>query len=32
VLIGGQNAEPVAPLAAIYGQWVPDERIITTNI
>ena len=32
VLIGGQDPEAVAALAAIYGQWVPAERILTTNL
>jgi UDPglucose 6-dehydrogenase len=32
VLIGGQDPEAIAALAAIYGQWVPAERILTTNL
>lgn len=32
VLIGGQNADAVETLAAIYENWVPRERIITTNL
>ncbi len=32
VLIGGQDPEAIAALAAIYRQWVPAERILTTNL
>jgi len=36
VLIGGEvtpaGARAVATLAAVYAQWVPRERIITTNL
>jgi len=32
VLIGGEDPEAIAALAAIYGQWVPEERILTTNL
>ena len=36
VLIGGENSpgghKAVATLAAVYAQWVPRERIITTNL
>ena len=36
VLIGGQStpsgAAAVAQLAAVYAQWVPSSRIITTNL
>lgn len=32
VLIGGQDPEAIEALAAIYGQWVPPERILRTNV
>src|SRR5690606_17251133 len=32
VLIGGENEEAVAALKAIYASWVPNERILTTNL
>ena len=32
VLIGGDDPEAVAALAGVYGQWVPAERILTTNL
>jgi UDPglucose 6-dehydrogenase len=32
VLIGGQNADAIESLAAIYGHWVPPERILRTNV
>jgi UDPglucose 6-dehydrogenase len=32
VLIGGDEPQAIAALAAIYGQWVPSERILTTNL
>jgi UDPglucose 6-dehydrogenase len=32
VLIGGERPEPVEALAAVYRQWVPAERIITTGL
>ena len=32
VLIGGQDADAIEALAAIYGQWVPPERILRTNL
>ncbi|MCP9888760.1 nucleotide sugar dehydrogenase [Cyanobium sp. ATX 6A2] len=32
VLIGGEDPQAIAALAAIYGQWVPEERILTTNL
>jgi UDPglucose 6-dehydrogenase len=32
VLIGGQNADAIESLAAIYGHWVPRERILRTNV
>eukprot|EP00818_Percolomonas_sp_WS_P003543 CAMPEP_0117444854 /NCGR_PEP_ID=MMETSP0759-20121206/5474_1 /TAXON_ID=63605 /ORGANISM="Percolomonas cosmopolitus, Strain WS" /LENGTH=459 /DNA_ID=CAMNT_0005236971 /DNA_START=144 /DNA_END=1520 /DNA_ORIENTATION=+ len=32
VLIGGQSSEAVEVLASVYAEWVPRERIITTNL
>ena len=32
VLIGGQDPEAIEALGAIYRQWVPAERILTTNL
>ena len=32
VLIGGDDPAAIAALAGIYGQWVPAERILTTNL
>ena len=32
VLIGGQDPAAIEALAAIYRQWVPAERILTTNL
>ena len=32
VLIGGDNAAAIEKLAAVYGQWIPDEKIIRTNL
>ncbi len=32
VLIGGDDPAAIAALASIYGQWVPAERILTTNL
>ncbi|MBP3942201.1 nucleotide sugar dehydrogenase [Sphingobacteriaceae bacterium WQ 2009] len=32
VLIGGENAEAIQALVDIYAQWVPEERILTTNL
>jgi len=32
VLIGGEDPAAIAALAGIYGQWVPAERILTTNL
>lgn len=32
VLIGGENEEAVAALKAIYATWVPEEKILTTNL
>ena len=32
VLIGGEDPGAIDALAAIYGQWVPRERILRTNL
>lgn len=32
VLIGGENEEAIQSLVNIYKSWVPEERIITTNL
>jgi len=32
VLIGGEDQEAIEALAGIYGQWVPPERILRTNL
>jgi len=32
VLIGGEDLAAIDALAAIYSQWVPDERILRTNL
>lgn len=32
VLIGGESAEAIEALAAIYGRWVPRERVLATNL
>ena len=32
VLIGGEEPEAIDALAAIYGHWVPAERILRTNL
>ncbi len=32
VLIGGEAPEAIEALAAIYAHWVPQERILRTNI
>ena len=32
VLIGGENAEAIDALAQIYSQWVPEEKILRTNL
>jgi UDPglucose 6-dehydrogenase len=32
VLIGGEDASAIEALAAIYGHWVPAERILRTNL
>lgn len=32
VLIGGTSSEAIDSLAAIFGSWVPEERILKTNV
>ncbi|PRD51937.1 nucleotide sugar dehydrogenase [Sphingobacterium gobiense] len=32
VLIGGENTEAINALVGIYASWVPNERILTTNL
>ena len=32
VLIGGEDERSIQSLAAVYGQWVPDDRILRTNL
>ncbi len=32
ILIGGENISAVEALAQIYGQWVPNENILRTNL
>jgi UDPglucose 6-dehydrogenase len=32
VLIGGEDPEAIEALASVYGQWVPNERILRTNL
>ena len=32
VLIGGENAEAIDALAEIYSKWVPEEKILRTNL
>lgn len=32
VLIGGEDAEAVQALVDVYANWVPRERILTTNL
>ena len=32
VLIGGQDEESMNKLASIYSRWVPEDRIIKTNL
>ncbi len=32
ILIGGESEIAVEALASIYGQWVPSERILRTNL
>lgn len=32
VLIGGDSADAIEALAAIYARWIPREKILTTNL
>ena len=32
VLIGGENKEAILTLTSIYKEWVPDQKILHTNI
>ncbi len=32
VLIGGEDSDAIESLASIYKQWVPEERILRTNL
>ncbi len=32
VLIGGEHPDAIDALASVYGQWVPQERILRTNL
>jgi UDPglucose 6-dehydrogenase len=32
VLIGGENVEAIKSLVDIYSNWVPKDRILTTNV
>lgn len=32
VLIGGENEEAIAALSHLYESWIPENRIITTNL
>jgi UDPglucose 6-dehydrogenase len=32
VLIGGDSAAAIEVLAAVYGRWIPREKILTTNL
>ena len=32
VLIGGEDSAAIEALASIYAHWVPDERILRTNL
>jgi UDPglucose 6-dehydrogenase len=32
VLIGGESPAAIQALVEVYGQWVPRERILTTNL
>lgn len=32
VLIGGEDPEAIAVLSRVYENWVPKERIVTTNL
>ena len=32
ILIGGDNTQAIEKLASVYKHWVPDEKIIRTNL
>ncbi len=32
VLIGGESEDAVSALANVYGRWIPNDRILTTNL
>jgi UDPglucose 6-dehydrogenase len=32
VLIGGEDQEAIEALVSVYAQWVPKDRILTTNL
>ena len=32
VLIGGESEKAIESLASVYGRWVPNDRIIRTNL
>jgi UDPglucose 6-dehydrogenase len=32
VLIGGESAAAVEQLVAVYGRWIPRDKILTTNL
>ena len=32
MLIGGDHPEAIDALASVYGHWVPQERILRTNL
>jgi UDPglucose 6-dehydrogenase len=32
VLIGGEDSAAIEALASVYAQWVPEERILRTNL
>ncbi|SDH58277.1 nucleotide sugar dehydrogenase [Winogradskyella thalassocola] len=32
VLIGGESEDAIESLASVYGSWVPQERILRTNV
>lgn len=32
VLIGGENEEAIKSLVEIYANWVPEDKILTTNV
>jgi UDPglucose 6-dehydrogenase len=32
VLIGGEDPDAIEALASVYGQWVPSDRILRTNL